>query len=158
MEGSNGSMSLSSKTISMDFIMFGTYQNNLLIGDEGDNIIKSSAGHDILIGNAGDDTLTGGRGNDIFVYKSDNDGHDIITDFQLFNSDKLDISDLIDYQEDDDLADFVIIEHVDGDSVIHIDSDGAGVGDSQVSITLSDTIVSLDDSDNSHDWYTFIWL
>jgi hypothetical protein len=40
-------------------------------------------------------------------YNSNNDGHDIITDFNLSEGDKLDISDLIDYQSGDNLADFV---------------------------------------------------
>jgi Ca2+-binding RTX toxin-like protein len=45
------------------------------------NIIQSLAGDDTLVGNAGSDTLTGGLGSDTFDYNSNNDGHDIITDF-----------------------------------------------------------------------------
>ena len=40
--------------------------------------------------------------------------------------------------------------NVDGDSVIHIDSDGVGIGDSYVSITLLDTTLSLDELSNTN--------
>ena len=36
------------------------------------------------------------------------------------------------------------------DSVIHIDSDGVGIGDSYVSITLLDTTLSLDELSNAN--------
>jgi Ca2+-binding RTX toxin-like protein len=48
--------------------------------------------------------LTGGLGSDTFDYNSNNDGHDIITDFSLSEGDKLDISDLVDYQVNNNLV------------------------------------------------------
>ena len=92
--------------------MQGDVNDNQLIGNEGDNIIQSLAGNDTLVGNAGSDTLTGGLGSDTFDYNSNNDGHDIITDFNLSEGDKLDISDLIDYQVNNNLADFVSVENI----------------------------------------------
>ena len=144
-EASNGDTALSSKTLSIDVIMQGDANDNQLIGDAGDNIIKALAGDDTLVGNAGDDTLSGGLGADIFDYNSNNDGHDIITDFNLSEGDKLDISDFVDYQANNNLADFVAVENTDDDSVINIDSDGAGIGDSYVSITLLNTTLSFED-------------
>jgi hypothetical protein len=38
--------------------------------------------------------------------------HDTITDFSLSEGDKLDISDLIDYQASNNLADFVSVENI----------------------------------------------
>jgi surface adhesion protein len=116
------------------------------LGNEGDNIIQSLAGDDTLVGNAGSDTLTGGLGSDTFDYNSNNDGHDIITDFSLSEGDKLDISDLVDYQVNNNLADFVSVENIGNDSIVHIDSDGEnGTGESYVSITLSNTTLSFED-------------
>jgi hypothetical protein len=40
----------------------------------------------------------------------------------------INISDLIDYQSGDNLADFVGIENIGNDSIVHIDLDGTGSG------------------------------
>jgi Ca2+-binding RTX toxin-like protein len=130
--------------------MQGDTSDNQLIGNEGDNIIQALAGDDTLVGNAGDDTLTGGLGSDTFDYNSNNDGHDTITDFSLSEGDKLDISDLIDYQASNNLADFVSVENIGNNSIVHIDSDGAGIGESYVSITLSNTTLSFEDLSNAN--------
>ena len=39
--------------------------------------------HDTLCGGSGDDTMEGGYGKDVFVF-GDNDGHDVITDFNEY--------------------------------------------------------------------------
>ncbi len=97
-ESSNSDTVSSSKTLSIDVIQTGDENSNQLVGDEDDNIIRGLAGDDTITGNQGDDTLSGGLGNDTFVYNNNN-GNDTITDFNLSESDKLGISDLIDYQQ-----------------------------------------------------------
>ena len=149
-EISNNNYATETRILSIDVIMRGDVNDNQLIGDEGDNIIQSLAGDDTLVGNAGSDTLTGGLGSDTFDYNSNNDGHDIITDFNLSEGDKLDISDLIDYQVNNNLADFVSVENIGNDSIVHIDSDGTGIGESYVSITLSNTTLSFEDLSNAN--------
>ncbi len=42
----------------------GTYTNDTLIGNDGDNSIQARAGNDTLVGNEGDDSLNGGNGAD----------------------------------------------------------------------------------------------
>ncbi|CAB5497681.1 hypothetical protein AZO1586I_217, partial [Bathymodiolus thermophilus thioautotrophic gill symbiont] len=150
-EVSNNDYATNTRILSIDVIMQGDVNDNQLIGNEGDNIIQSLAGNDTLVGNAGSDTLTGGLGSDTFDYNSNNDGHDIITDFSLSEGDKLDISDLVDYQVNNNLADFVSVENIGNDSIVHIDSDGEnGTGESYVSITLSNTTLSFEDLSNAN--------
>ena len=149
-ELSNSDTVTSSKTLSVDVIQTGDANDNQLMGDDADNIIRGLAGDDTITGNQGDDALSGGLGSDTFDYNSNNDGHDIITDFNLSEGDKLDISDLIDYQSGDNLADFVGIENIGNDSIVHIDLDGAGSGQSYVSITLFNTTLSFEDLSNAN--------
>lgn len=52
----------------------GSYHNDLLIGDAGDNGLYGGAGVDILVGNAGADILDGGDGVDFVQYKTSSAG------------------------------------------------------------------------------------
>ena len=63
--------------------------NDLLSGGTGNDILVGGAGNDILIGGAGNDNLTGGTGADTFKTGS---GNDNITDYNLAEGDKVDIS------------------------------------------------------------------
>lgn len=62
------------------------------VGNDLDNIIVGNLGDDILEGRNGDDTLTGGEGADTFVYTDADLGHDMITDFNEAEGDRLDFS------------------------------------------------------------------
>ncbi len=148
-ESSNSDTATSSKTLSIDVVQTGDGFDNQLIGDGGDNIIRGLAGDDTITGNQGDDTLSGGLGSDTFVY-SNNNGNDTITDFSLFEGDKLDLSDLVDYQEGQNITDFISVENTNGDSIISVDSDGVGIGESYVNITLSNTSLSFEDLSNAN--------
>ncbi|VVM19446.1 hypothetical protein BSPWISOXPB_9737 [uncultured Gammaproteobacteria bacterium] len=53
-------------------------------------------------------------------------------------------------QSGDNLADFVGIENIGNDSIVHIDLDGAGSGQSYVSITLFNTTLSFEDLSNAN--------
>ena len=66
--------------------------NDWLMGDEGSDILNGGlgndhlfggAGNDFLEGDSGNDTLSGGTGSDTFYYFSLNEGHDVITDFNV---------------------------------------------------------------------------
>ncbi len=57
-------------------------------GGSGADVLKGGAGADTLCGGAGADTLSGGAGGDLFVYKTQGQGGDTITDFTS-GSDKL---------------------------------------------------------------------
>jgi Ca2+-binding RTX toxin-like protein len=71
--------------------ILGTYYNDLIVGNSGNDTLSGGIGNDTIIGGAGNDviagendndTLTGGAGNDKFIYNNYGyDGTDIITDF-----------------------------------------------------------------------------
>jgi hypothetical protein len=149
-ESSNSDTATSSKTLNIDVIQTDDANSNQLVGDDGDNIIRGSEGNDTITGNQGDDTLSGGLGSDTFIYSNNNNGNDTITDFSLSENDKLDISDLVDYQQGQSIAEFVSVESTDSDSIVHIDADGTGGGQSYVSITLANTNVSFEDLSNAN--------
>ncbi|HEY9236648.1 MAG TPA: calcium-binding protein [Phenylobacterium sp.] len=76
----------------------GAAGDNRIVGADGADSIFGGAGADTLTGSHGGDTLTGGDGADLFVFRftSDSTGtgtaRDLITDFDRFEGDKIDIS------------------------------------------------------------------
>ena len=63
-----------------------------IYGTSGDNIITTGSGSDTVYAGAGNDTLTGNGGADTFVFIEGETGTDTITDFDLTEGDKLDLS------------------------------------------------------------------
>ena len=63
-----------------------------IYGTSGDNIITTGSGSDTVYAGAGNDTLTGNGGADTFVFIEGEAGTDTITDFDLTEGDKLDLS------------------------------------------------------------------
>jgi Ca2+-binding RTX toxin-like protein len=61
---------------------------DILHGGQGNDLLIGGAGNDMLWGDRGDDTLTGGQGADVFHFSSAG-GHDVITDFNAAEGDKL---------------------------------------------------------------------
>jgi Ca2+-binding RTX toxin-like protein len=64
---------------------------DILHGGQGNDLVVGGAGADQLWGDRGDDTLTGGQGGDVFHFASSG-GHDVITDFNAADGDKLAIN------------------------------------------------------------------
>ena len=94
---------------------FGNNLNNVIAGNNFNNLLSGGGGNDRLFGNAGNDSLTGGSGNDLLIGGAgrdvltggfDNDTfdynlasespanifRDIITDFDDFGNDTIDLS------------------------------------------------------------------
>ncbi|TAK86219.1 MAG: ExeM/NucH family extracellular endonuclease [Aquabacterium sp.] len=63
-------------------------------GTAGRDTIVGSAGDDVITGGEGADTLTGNGGRDVFVYASQRDGTDTVTDF-VPGTDRLDLGGLL---------------------------------------------------------------
>lgn len=61
--------------------LFGGRGADTLHGNDGNDFLLGGVGRDYLYGGNGDDTLAGGRGKDYFVFNLDNDGVDVVTDF-----------------------------------------------------------------------------
>ncbi|MGK9237339.1 M10 family metallopeptidase C-terminal domain-containing protein [Inquilinus limosus] len=74
--------------------VFGSAQNDLLVGDQGANTLWGSGGNDVLQGGGGADSLKGGAGADRFVYAAASDStavaRDAIRDFET--GDRIDLS------------------------------------------------------------------
>ena len=126
------------------------YFNNNIQGLAGDDTLTGGWRNDRLEGGSGNDTLNGGGGADIFDYNDIRDGNDMITDFNLNQGDKIDLSDLLDYQSGDVLSEFVKVDNKDGNTMIAVDANGDGSGYSDVTITLNNTNLSFEDLSNAN--------
>lgn len=72
-----------------DDYFFGSRGNDVLYGDQGNDTLVGGSGNDILDGGLDNDTLTGGTGHDTFIFKTGY-GQDIITDFNVAGTDRID--------------------------------------------------------------------
>lgn len=61
--------------------VFGDSGNDRLNGQAGSDSINGGSGDDTLTGGPGRDFLLGGQGDDQFVFRSDTDGADVVSDF-----------------------------------------------------------------------------
>lgn len=114
----------------------GSAYNDTLIGGSGANTLTGGAGNDTLQGNLGADTYTGGDGADTFVFKSASafSNVDTVTDFNMGQSDALDISDLLSAYDPltDLITDFVQITDNGTHSFVAVDQDGEANGFIQI--------------------------
>lgn len=118
------------------------------VGSEGDDTYVGTRFADKIDGGAGSDTLAGGKGKDLFIFDLDDsaataEGADIILDFNANRKDRLDLSLIdIDLETPDNEAfkfigtkDFtgkagqVNYERVDGQTHVHLDTDGNSEAD-----------------------------
>ncbi|EHK61026.1 Ig-like domain-containing protein, partial [Halomonas sp. GFAJ-1] len=103
--------------------------SNTLDGGAGDDILIGGAGNDTLIGGAGNDILVGGDGDDIFLWEAGDQGTpedaaiDVVRDFGNGNN-VLDIRQLLDYETEDSLADYIVAEQEGDDTVLYLNSEG----------------------------------
>ncbi|WP_374471608.1 calcium-binding protein [Phenylobacterium sp.] len=65
-------------------VIYGGPDNDTLLGGQGDDRIFGDGGRDILNGNLGNDTLTGGADEVDFFVMERGGGHDVVTDFTLW--------------------------------------------------------------------------
>jgi Ca2+-binding RTX toxin-like protein len=104
---------------------YGTGFGDIIRGMGGTDILYGNRGDDTLYAGDGTDTLYGGAGIDTFAFVS-NTNSDTIADFNLSQSDKIDISDLL--QGYDPLThaitDFVEITTSGSNSILKVDVDG----------------------------------
>lgn len=76
---------------SIDWVYSGAGDDSISTGN-GDDFIEAGEGNDVLQGRGGSDILTGNGGADTFVFADGEVGTDTITDFNLGEGDKLDLS------------------------------------------------------------------
>ncbi|MCO7227617.1 VWA domain-containing protein, partial [Halomonas sp. CnH100-B] len=95
-------------------------------------------GNDTLIGGQGDDILIGGLGADTFKWELNDQGstdqpaNDTVMDFNASAGDVLDISELLQNEENAaDLSTYIVAEEEGADTVLYISSDGNLAGDKE---------------------------
>ncbi|MBP2314226.1 Ca2+-binding RTX toxin-like protein [Azospirillum soli] len=74
--------------------LYGGMGNDTLYSGRDDDLLFGDLGDDLLFGDLGNDTLTGGGGADVFVFGQRfagglGDGHDVITDFNAAEGDRI---------------------------------------------------------------------
>jgi VCBS repeat-containing protein len=109
--------------------------NDALYGGAGYDIIVGDEGDDVIFGGAGDDLLSGGKDRDTFIWQVGDEGEiadpgvDIITDFDdTEGRDVLDLSDLLQDEENNSLTDYLQFQLT--------DTDGDGDSETQISIDV----------------------
>ncbi|QHF42516.1 hypothetical protein PspS35_01465 [Pseudomonas sp. S35] len=115
--------------------LIGNAGDDILFGQGGNDTLSGGAGNDILVGGKGNDILTGGAGADTFVWlKGDTNtsgGFDRITDFKHGEGDKLDLSDLLQGNNDTNLSSYLrLTTDASGNSTLSVSSTGSFTGNS----------------------------
>ncbi|MBN2978731.1 type I secretion C-terminal target domain-containing protein, partial [Pseudomonas lactucae] len=110
--------------------LIGNAGDDILFGQGGNDTLNGGAGNDILVGGRGNDVLTGGAGADTFVWlKGDTNtsgGFDRITDFKHGEGDKLDLSDLLQGNNDTNLSSYLkLTTDASGNSTLSVSSTGS---------------------------------
>ncbi len=130
-----------------------------VVGSSYDDVLTGGASNDYLSGGAGDDTLYGGSGNDVlyggdgadsFIFESVSafGGSNEIRDFNLAESDALDVADLlVGYDAiTDAISDFIQITDNGSDSIVSVDANGGA--DNFVQIATLQNVTGLTDEDS----------
>ena len=115
-----------------------------VIGSIYNDTLTGSSSADTLIGGAGADRLTGGLGSDTFRYlNADASAVDTVTDFTvgtvLSGGDVIDIIDLLlgAGATAANLSNFVSLRESNGNTIISVDQDGAGIAPAQDIVSLT---------------------
>ncbi|MFS8934487.1 beta strand repeat-containing protein [Cupriavidus taiwanensis] len=129
----------------------GSAGNDVLRGGAGDDHLAGGAGNDLLVGGAGSDTLAGGAGSDTFRFlRAEAASVDTITDFDLApasaGGDVLDLSELLSGVSvtGANVAQFVRLAEVDGNTVVSLDRDGGGSAAAFQDVAVLQGVVGLD--------------
>ncbi|HQQ63889.1 MAG TPA: type I secretion C-terminal target domain-containing protein, partial [Pseudomonadales bacterium] len=136
--------------------LHGDAGNDSLSGDNGNDILFGDANDDILSGGAGNDTLTGGTGSDTFVWKLNDQGVigapalDTVTDFNMAELDKLDLSSLLVGEDKSNVANLATFLHFaasgvgNADTTLTVDVNGGAFQNTQTIVLQGVTIQALD--------------
>lgn len=125
-------------------------QDDEIYGEAGNDVIRGGNGNDILYGGQGKDVLFGNEGADTFAWLAEDiDGQkDTVRDFNAKSGDRLDISDVLNFNstEDDLIADFVRLADADKkrDATLEIRTNGEGDWEALATITRGAKLDSVE--------------
>ena len=79
--------------------LYGGDEDDVIVGQGGNDELFGGGGDDLLIGGEGRDLLEGGKGSDVFMYKNathsgNGSKRDVITDFNGEEGDRIDLSNI----------------------------------------------------------------
>jgi Ca2+-binding RTX toxin-like protein len=122
--------------------LFGNELANELAGGSGDDYLYGYEGNDLISGGVGKDVLSGGSGGDTFLFQSESELGDIITDFTVgVDGDKLNVNSLLTslgYHGSEPFSDgWLQLEQTDTDVRVNLDRNGEGDSFSQLVVTLN---------------------
>ncbi|PKO79765.1 MAG: hypothetical protein CVU19_16115, partial [Betaproteobacteria bacterium HGW-Betaproteobacteria-13] len=137
-----------------------------LVGGAGDDLLSGGSSNDSLRGGAGNDSLLGDLGADTFVWKLNDGGTagnpavDTVGDFTVGiydgtgTADRLDLADLLKDESSATIDNFLSVEQVSGNTVLHVSSSGGfaggySAGAEDQTIVLEN--VTFDSALSSHD-------
>ena len=125
--------------------------NDILYGGDGNDVILGQDGNDHIIGQVGNDWLHGGAGADTFWYLSANEGVDTIKDFNIWQGDKLELSNVITNFDpvSHAITNFVFATQVGGNTYISVNNAGTGAGGATTIAVLEGVNVSVTDLFNN---------
>jgi len=106
--------------------------------------IESSEATQVVAGTNGNDLLIADEGVDTFIWSEGDMGTDNIENFNLNEGDRLDLSDLLNLENDDDLNTFIDFTSASGDTTISIYADGNDAALTQT-IVLDEVDLGSDD-------------
>ncbi|WP_034637815.1 beta strand repeat-containing protein, partial [Desulfovibrio cuneatus] len=111
-------------------VLHGSAHGGMVDGGAGNDTLMGDGGNNILVGGSGSDVLTGGGGADTFVWKAGDQGtvdtpsKDVITDFNIHEGDKLDLSQLLTDEAKDDMDSYLSIVRTGGNTELRISTTG----------------------------------
>jgi Ca2+-binding RTX toxin-like protein len=128
------------------------------VGSFFDDVLRGSDSANILVGDAGDDILTGGGGADLFAYRDSSAGHDLITDFNAAEGDRIDLSAIDPHPESLERDPFSFIgsaafsgtagevraEEGSGGWDVSVDVDGDGAADFSIHVVTAAPVTAAD--------------
>ncbi len=123
--------------------LYGNDGNDVLYGDAGDDRLYGGNGNDIIHGGDGADIIYGNAGSDTFVFEAATafNNSDNVHDFNVSESDVIDISDLLTLFDplNDAITDFVRITDNGTNSYLAVDADGGANNFIQIATLFSET-------------------
>lgn len=143
---------LNNNSFDTDDDIRGYNDDDALYSHGGNDSIKGGNGDDYINGGHGSDVLFGNNGADIFAWSHgdvDADSFDTIKDFSMKEGDKIDISDVLNYNSasDDLISDFVRFSNSDKpqNTVLEIRENGEGTWMSVAEIVKGANLGSVED-------------
>ena len=138
-----GSVSGTPNLITTATVVDGSDSVNAIFGSAGNDLINGSADDDILSGGLGNDSLNGNTGADTFLWRAGDTGNDVISDFNAAEGDRIDLSDLLQAENQSNILDYLRVDIA--TSTLEISTTGSlDVTGADVTIKLENGGVAVD--------------